>query len=136
MRALWKRGNRKKQTKTLLASGRESNSMATHSTAAWARIARESKAEDLWCSYRLTQLSTNQIVLLNEKGFRCLRESCGRYVEFKAETWRRGSNGSRGHHATEYTCPDHARHFAQERGLDWPTKNIVPDELPAEDVKP
>ena len=104
-----------------------------HTATEWARIAKESKAEDLWCSYRLTRLSTNQIVLLNEKGIRCLR--CGRYVEFTAKTWRRGLSPRGVHRNTsEWMCSHHALNFALEHGLEWPCRNVVPDELPAEDV--
>jgi len=105
-----------------------------HTAAEWAQIARESKEEDLWCSYRLTRLSTNQIVLLNEQGLRCRRDSCGRYVEFQAEKWKRGHKGVKGHHATEYQCARHARDFAEANTLDWPCRSEVPDELPAEDI--
>lgn len=127
----WKTHLKKNQNPP--GQGKESNRMATHTPAAWARIARESKAEDLWCFYRLTKLSANRLACLNEQGFRCRRESCGQYVEYKAETWRRGSKGSRGHHATEYQCPHHARQFAQDHGLDWPCPS---SDEPLEEVKP
>jgi hypothetical protein len=125
-----------KQKKTNTLRARETKAMQgpIHTAAEWAQIARESKAEDLWCNYRLTRLSNNQIALLNEQGFRCRQDSCSRYVEFQAEKWTRGYKGVKGHHATEYQCARHARGFAQENFLDWPCRNEVPDELPAEGV--
>jgi hypothetical protein len=109
-----------------------------HTATEWARIAKESKAEDLWRSYRLTRLSTNQIAVLNEKGIRCLH--CGRYVEFTANTWRRGRSPRAAQRAvvrrttSEWMCSHHALNFALEHGLDWPCPRVVPDELPAEDL--
>jgi hypothetical protein len=128
----------KKKTKTFRAREKKAMQGPIHTAAEWAKIARESKAEDLWCSYRLTRLSTNQIALLNEKGIRCLR--CGGYVEFTADTRRRGASTravprvvGRGH-TSEWMCFDHALNFALEHGLEWPCRNVAPDELPAEDV--
>src|SRR5689334_6170661 len=94
-----------------------------HTATEWARIAKESKAEDLWCSYRLTRLSTNQIALLNEKGIRCLR--CSRYVEFTANTWRRGQSPRVHRRTSEWMCSHHALNFALEHGLEWPCRNVV-----------
>jgi len=146
MRALLKSGkphkkqttNLNKKTKTFLARKKKEMQGPIHTAAEWAQIARESKAEDLWCSYRMTRLSTNQIAVLNEKGIRCLR--CGGYVEFTAATRRRGASiralrrvVARGH-TSEWMCFDHALNFALEHGLEWPCRNVAPDELPAEDV--
>jgi hypothetical protein len=146
MRALLKSGkphknqtpNLNKKTKTFLARKKKAMQGPIHTAAEWAKIARESKAEDLWCRYRMTRLSTNQIAVLNEKGIRCLR--CDRYVEFTAATRRRGASiralrrvVARGH-TSEWMCFDHALNFALEHGLEWPCRNVAPDELPAEDV--
>jgi hypothetical protein len=126
--------NPNKKIKTFRAREKKAIQGPIHTASEWAQIAREGKAEDLWCSYRLTRLSNSQIVLLNEHGFRCLRDSRGGYVEFQAEKWTRRYKGVKGHHAAEYQCTRHARGFAQENFLDWPCRNEVPDELPAEDV--
>ena len=146
MRALLKSGkphknqttNLNKKTKTFLARKKKAMQGPIHTAAEWAKIARESKAEELWCSYRMTRLSTNQIAVLNEKGIRCLR--CGGYVEFTAATRRRGASIRavrrvvvRGH-TSEWMCFDHALNFALEHGLEWPCRNVAPDELAAEDV--
>ena len=130
--------NLNKTTKTFLARKKNAMQGPIHTAAEWAKIARESKAEDLWCSYRMTRLSTNQIAVLNEKGIRCFR--CCRYVEFTASTCRRGLSPRAVrrvvvHRKTsEWMCSHHALNFALEHGLEWPCRNVAPDELPAEDV--
>jgi len=143
---LWKRGkphknqttNLNKKTKTFLARKKKAMQGPIHTASEWAQIARETKAEDLWCSYRMTRLSTNQIAILNENGIRCLH--CNRYVEFTVSTCRRGLSPRAVrrvvvHRKTsEWMCSHHALNFALEHGLEWPCRNVAPDELPAEDV--
>ena len=103
-----------------------------HTATEWERIAKESKGQDLFASYRLTALSPNRIAVLNERGWRCRQDDCGAYVEFEALTWRRGTNGQQHQRLTEYQCRRHAKEFAQARGLEWPCNQPKPDELPME----
>jgi hypothetical protein len=105
-----------------------------HTAAEWAQIARETKGQDLWSSHTLTHLSLNRIVLYNERGDRCPVDSCRRWVEYRAYSFRRGRNGHQPSQRTVHLCPKHAQEFAEIYGLDWPCRNEVPDELPAADV--
>jgi hypothetical protein len=91
-----------------------------HTAAEWARIARSTNGQDQWWSHELTRLSLNQIVLFNERGYRCHSDSCGEFVEFRGYSARRRAYNGGPMRRHVYLCRTHAKEFAEEYGLDWP----------------